>query len=317
MFEKIPLVDLNIHFPLRRSNYQQRFASLPYTVHKDSLNAFNANFNLSGTRLRSLLALPIVNTNPDLYSAIQNFIVLDADPDFFTSRKNYTSYMVLYTYSGTGELKYKEQTYKLGPGDGFILDCRKLHEYRTIGEHWEHSVLHFNGGQSGLWYEELDKSQIVCFSCPFQEKYQHYLEEILNNYSTLSVHREYYVSQAISNLLYFILRECEKKMAPIPDTYRYLIKYIESNYQNNLSLEHLSEFAGISKYHLSREFKKYTGFSPVSYISELRITHAKLLLSNTDIPSYKIGQIVGFENEANFIRIFKKHTGKTPGNFRK
>ena len=175
--------------------------------------------------------------------------------------------------------------------------------------------MHFYGGESAKIYNEFKKSNIVRFSC-LQEKYQSQMEQILVSYSTLSPHREYYVSSEIESLLRMILKEQEKQKNDIPDTYRYLTRYIENNYQHPLSLDQLSSFSGISKYHLAREFKKYTGFSPLEYIIELRRTHAEILLHNTDIPAYKIGEIVGIPNEANFLRLFKKRYGTTPNQFR-
>ena len=79
----------------------------------------------------------------------------------------------------------------------------------------------------------------------------------------------------------------------------------------------MAAFAGISKFYLAREFKKYVGYSPNNYLIHLRLTHAKQLLHTTNLPAYKIGILVGIPNEINFSRLFKKHTGTTPGIFRK
>lgn len=79
----------------------------------------------------------------------------------------------------------------------------------------------------------------------------------------------------------------------IPQNIRFLIKYMENNYQSHMSLDYLAEFACINKYYLSREFKKYTGFSPNDYLISLRINAAKNLLLNTALPAAKIAHEVG------------------------
>ena len=103
----------------------------------------------------------------------------------------------------------------------------------------------------------------------------------------------------------------------VPENLRLLRNYLEHNFTLDLSLDEMAEFAGFSKYYLIRQFKKYTGTTPKEYILKLRIDQACLLLQSTEIPSYKIGQMVGFSSETNFIQRFKDYTGKTPGEFRR
>ena len=57
----------------------------------------------------------------------------------------------------------------------------------------------------------------------------------------------------------------------VDESLQSLIRYIDSHYAEKLSLDFLSRFSGISKYYLSREFHRYTGFSPIEYLIHLRI----------------------------------------------
>ena len=91
---------------------------------------------------------------------------------------------------------------------------------------------------------------------------------------------------------------------------------MENNYQSHMSLDYLAEFACINKYYLSREFKKYTGFSPNDYLISLRINAAKNLLLNTALPASKIAHEVGIHDINNFTTLFKKKVGMTPIQFR-
>lgn len=315
MFEGLPMTIIDIDKPIQNSNYQNRLNE--YTAFSDDGNyAFNATFVLSGKQITTLLPLPSTVPPSGDFIYLQLFVAISGDSSFYTLRKNFPSYMLLYTYEGTGLLEYEGKTYKLQPGDGFLIDCQKEHLYKTVGESWYHSDLHFYGGSSHLLYNEFKKSKAAKFTCDNQKQFQAYLERILKYSRQISKHTEYFISDSISSLIHYILVENEKNFSYIPDEYRYMLKYIESNYRKTLTVDHLSKFFGISRYHLSRKFKEYTGFSPTDYIIELRINHAKFLLSNTDIPAYKVGELVGINNEANFLRLFKKRTGKTPGQFR-
>lgn len=82
------------------------------------------------------------------------------------------------------------------------------------------------------------------------------------------------------------------------------------------SVEQMARYAGMSKYHFIREFKKTTGQTPWQYITASKITKAKELLAN---PEYSIKQIafeLGFKDPNYFSRLFRKHTGTTASEFR-
>lgn len=316
MFEEIPMITIDLKQVISNSNYHTRLDK--YNSFSSNMShAYNANFVLSGKQVQSFLPPPYSMHPSGDFIYLQVFAAIMGDSAFYTLRKNYASYMLLYTYEGSGILEYEGETYKLNPGDGFLIDCQKQHFYKTDGDYWYHSDLHFYGGTSDLLYKEFQKSISTKFTCENMECFQNYLIQILKNYRQISSHTEYFIANSISSLIQYILMEAEKKSDPVPNDYRYMMKYIENNYKHDLTVEYLSDFFGISRYHLSREFKKYTGFSPMDYIIELRINHAKFLLTNTDIPAYKIGELVGITNEANFMRLFKKRVGLTPGQFRK
>ncbi|MCT4643670.1 MAG: helix-turn-helix transcriptional regulator, partial [Carboxylicivirga sp.] len=64
------------------------------------------------------------------------------------------------------------------------------------------------------------------------------------------------------------------------------------------------------------EFKKYTGVSPGQYLLQLKIQMAKNLLSNSQLSVKEVSFKSGFESPYYFSRVFKKHTGHTPTEFK-
>jgi len=81
-------------------------------------------------------------------------------------------------------------------------------------------------------------------------------------------------------------------------------------------LDELSNNVGVSKYHLSRLFKKFTGYSPYEYLMNYRINESKKLLKTTNLPIYQIADRVGFNSSSHYIKIFKKNEEVTPLQFR-
>lgn len=98
---------------------------------------------------------------------------------------------------------------------------------------------------------------------------------------------------------------------------RIILDYLWENYADkNLSNDQIAEAAGISSAYLSRFFKQQTGEGLLNYINRIRIEQAKALLASPMRQTVQeIGQQVGFENSATFIRIFKKQEGLTPGRY--
>jgi AraC-like DNA-binding protein len=95
-----------------------------------------------------------------------------------------------------------------------------------------------------------------------------------------------------------------------------ILKYIDENLNESLTLEHLSNKFFISKYYMEVIFKKSIGFSINEYIINKRILKAKELLK-MNIPVSKVSEEIGFNSDSHFIRTFKKLVGISPKQYYK
>ena len=66
-----------------------------------------------------------------------------------------------------------------------------------------------------------------------------------------------------------------------------------------------------------RNFKKYTGTTPMQFIMSIRINNAQLLLETTSYSINEIAKIVGYDNQLYFSRLFHKQKGYAPREYRK
>lgn len=93
------------------------------------------------------------------------------------------------------------------------------------------------------------------------------------------------------------------------------IDYMVTRYKENLTLDELAHLAGLSNSHYSRLFKKYSGYSPIDYLTHLRMDRAKELLALSDYRLKAVARSVGYQDEFYFSRIFKKVVGESPSAF--
>jgi AraC-like DNA-binding protein len=101
----------------------------------------------------------------------------------------------------------------------------------------------------------------------------------------------------------------------------YLLKKVDSiieNYFKNddLNVSFISEKVGLNSKYLSTIYKGARGESIINTIHKRRIQEVKKLLVQKDISVGEAAKQVGFSNTNTFIRVFKKHEGITPGQFR-
>ncbi|MDQ0257349.1 AraC-like DNA-binding protein [Evansella vedderi] len=92
--------------------------------------------------------------------------------------------------------------------------------------------------------------------------------------------------------------------------------YIQENYMEDISLESCADEVGTNPYTLSKAFKKVIGVNFIDYLTNLRIDKAKGLLLNTNMKINDIAEQVGYRHSY-FNRIFKKHLGLPPSQYRK
>lgn len=95
-----------------------------------------------------------------------------------------------------------------------------------------------------------------------------------------------------------------------------ICRYIEENYDKNISLKEIAAQINMSESAASHFFKKRTNRSFVSYLNEVRIGHALKMLIETSYSVSEICYMCGYGNLSNFNRMFKKIKNQTPTEYR-
>jgi AraC family transcriptional regulator len=102
-----------------------------------------------------------------------------------------------------------------------------------------------------------------------------------------------------------------------PHWLRRAVEYLHGHYRETISLHDLARRVDIDPSHLARTFRGHFGCTMSEYVRKLRVDHARKELLATSKPLSEIAYAAGFSDQAHFSRVFRQHTGLTPGSYRK
>ncbi|ACS85195.1 AraC family transcriptional regulator [Musicola paradisiaca] len=96
-----------------------------------------------------------------------------------------------------------------------------------------------------------------------------------------------------------------------------ILVYLNSNYREKITLEQLAKKFRASVSYICHEFTKEYHISPINYVIKRRITEAKFSLTNTELCLNEISFKVGYDNVDHFTKLFIRHVGCSPSEYRK
>ena len=244
----------------------------------------------------------------------------------------HNSFEIYYLCSGERSYFIKDKTYHIKKGTLVLINEYDIHCTRNIGElGHERIVLNFNKKFIEDFAEKIDTNLYECFEknihvidLDFQE--QIYIESLLNTMYNEYIEKKQnfisYLKTAVIQLLLFSGRHTNSATSnddnvTIHKTISKVIGYINTNYNEDITLQSISEMFFISTYYFSGKFKEITGLSFIDYLNNVRIKEAQVLLKKSNFNITQISEMVGYKNTTYFGRIFKKLTGMSPINYKK
>ena len=269
--------------------------------------------------------------------------MLDADFEIYRYRDSYLSevelhhhdfYEVYFFLSVSVTYTIESRQYQLKPGDVLLISPLELHQpmIQPGKEPYERVVLWVNRG----YLQQLSSPESNLADCFDLDSPRH---ANLLRLDAVSVRRLQDMADALIDeganrhfgwdlnsraLLIRIFVELNRQMLEAPSGFEVpdesggiiseVLRYINENFNNEISLDSLSDHFFVSKYHLSREFKRLVGTSVYRYIIQKRLIMAKQKmiagLSPTDVYCN-----CGFGDYANFYRAFRAEYGISPKEF--
>jgi len=92
--------------------------------------------------------------------------------------------------------------------------------------------------------------------------------------------------------------------------------YILGHFSENISLHQLAQYCHVSPFHFSRIFKSIMNVSPHQYLADIRLNHAKILLTSTEQPVTDIAFACGYNSLEHFTTAYRRKFKTNPGRHR-
>lgn len=242
-------------------------------------------------------------------------------PEYFAERSHIHGMLVLYTLSGEGVLEYRDASHRLTQSSAFFINCMEYHKFYPAENYsWEFLWVQFYGCSCDGYYRYFDKIHSPVIKLSPYAPLPNNIKSLILTGGQNNVRSELNSSRIITSILTDILSAAVSKPQEnesIPSIITDVSNFIENRFYEPISLNRISQKFSISKYHLVRKFKKYTGLAPGEYLIQCRLNHAKDLLINTNMRIYNVAKEAGIENESHFSSIFRKKIGMTPKKYRK
>lgn len=244
--------------------------------------------------------------------------------DFYMHMHDF--YELYYFVSGSGTFIVEGTEYKLESGDIVILNSNEAHYFRIDNDapyirltiNFQKSLFDSLDTDNYLFkaFDNREKGQMNLYKAVDFESPYHIV--LMNNLISKTENKRL---QTISNLLlllYEIATAFEKKeVEPIKDTLvRNIIKYININLFQSISLDNLCDEFHISKAHLCRIFKNATGTTVNDYIITKRLIFANELIAS-GYQATKAYLLSGFNDYTTFYKAYKKRYNISPSQKKK
>ncbi|MBE5734416.1 MAG: helix-turn-helix transcriptional regulator [Clostridiales bacterium] len=208
--------------------------------------------------------------------------------------------------------------HKYSFSDGTVLEPDK-NEILYLPKNSTYSVSSSDGGCFAINFEFSNDTTFPPFV--FKVKNQSILEHFKiarNAWSKKLQGYELKCKAELYNIIYTLQQEYTTTYVS-KDKYNLIypaVEYIHENYTNQLiSVEKLSKICKITPEYFRKIFRYFFGTSPINYINNLKIEHAKELLSSGLYSVSEASLASGFSDPSHFSRVFKKATEKSPSQY--
>ncbi|TYP77462.1 AraC family transcriptional regulator [Paenibacillus methanolicus] len=223
-------------------------------------------------------------------------------------------YVIHYIYSGQGELHIHNKTYNVHAGQFFLIYPRQTAYYKADdNEPWLYRWIEFDGSFSeklmavtGFSHE----NHVINDDNGVGNALKQIIDLGWSDFETIMSHFWSLITALTKGKLL-------KKDENTAETYVSNAKnYIRSNVHKRISVSEIAHFLNIDRSHLARIFKSICGISTQQFIISLKMEMASQTLKKSSMTIKEVANSVGYVNQMEFSKLFKKHFHMAPTRWR-
>ena len=257
----------------------------------------------------------------------------DAHFDMRSSHIHQT-YEIYYLLSGSRRMFYNDSIYILDRGDLVFIPPNTIHRtLHTNDRTHERIVVTFGpeampglmpAAQTPEFGRLFAADPVLHLAGANRDYVEERLSRLLSEYEQPDEFSALSIRSVLQELLVFLIRykryKNEERVQEINTADRLMQKaarYIRGHYMDNVSLESVAAFVGLSPCYFSKKFKSATGFGYREYLLTVRVREACAMLLETDKSITEIALDCGFSDSNYFGDVFKREKGVSPLKYRK
>lgn len=235
-------------------------------------------------------------------------------------------YILMYCVEGEGWFRLNDEVNKVVANQLIILPKSKSHTYGSSNKRpWTIYWIHFDGDSAGYFSEGMDKPLNITpdENSRINERlrlFEEIFTTLRNGYSKqnleLSSSAFSYFLCSVKHLQAFRNAATYQKNSSEKDITENAIHYMRENIHKKLTVKSIADFVGLSASHFSAVFQTKTEYSPLNFLTHLRIQGACHYLDFSDIKINQLSSLVGYDDPLYFSRIFTKTMGCSPTKYR-
>ena len=162
---------------------------------------------------------------------------------------------------------------------------------------------------------DLSNLEILSILKPGVSSCKDFITQIKNDFlSILELTAEIQITQEYNSVYDFIEKYGLGNENSIIST---VVAFMKDNLDKPLKVKEMADIVHLSEMYFCSYFKKYTGQTPISYLTELKMKKAEELLLKDSVKTSNLHYMLGYKNKSHFYNVFKKfHNGQTPVEFK-
>lgn len=239
-----------------------------------------------------------------------------AEHHFRQREEGLDEFVLLCCTEGKGWIKYSDQMIGLEKGKAFIIPAGFSHSYGAdIEDPWTIYWLHFKGDKAG------ESASALSGIIPFRRG-SGQISPVMLFKDMLAEFEDEPSGKYVSAILHHLLeslthqKDNERKESVKNPVVEKCKLFLNRNLGRDISLDEIVRESGVSTTQCANLFRKYTGLTPVAFLTQLRIEEACRLLELTSLKIKEISAMVGIIDPYYFSRLISKHLGMSPQQYR-